>query len=111
MAKVRLSGPARDYLRNEARYLRQRSGPAAEAFLSRLMEARKNLGRFPQMGFEKEGLPIRGTRALVVGDYILDYEINGEDVTITAIRPGQKPDVAIEVSEDFDYESDDPDRQ
>jgi plasmid stabilization system protein ParE len=105
MAKVRLSGPVRDYLRNEARYLRQRSHPAAEAFLSRLMEARKNLGRFPQMGFEKDGLPIRGTRCLVVDDYILDYEIHGEDVFVTAIRPGQKPEIISDVSDDFDYES------
>ncbi len=104
MAKVRLSGPARVYLRNEAHYLRQRSRPAAEAFLSRLVEARKNLGLFPQMGFEKEGLPVRETRSLVVGDYILDYEIRGEDVYITAIRPGQKPEFAIEVTDDFDYE-------
>lgn len=105
MAKVRLSGPARVYLKKEAHYLRQKSRPAAEAFLSRLVEARKNLGRFPQMGFEKEGLPVRGMRSLVVGDYILDYEIRGEDVFITAIRPGQKPENAIEVTDDFDYEN------
>ena len=105
MARVRLSGPARDYLRNEARYLRQRSHPAAEAFLTRLVEARKNLARFPQMGFEKDGLPIRGMRSLVVGDYILDYEIHGEDVFITAVRPGLKPETTIEVGDDFDYET------
>lgn len=104
MAKVRLSGLARGYLRKEAHYLRQRSQPAAEAFLARMKEARRSLGKFPQIGFEQEGLPVSGNRSLVVGDYVLDYDLHGEDVYITAIRPGQKPEVTVEVNEDFDYE-------
>lgn len=46
-------------------------------------------------------------RCLVVGDYILDYELRGDDVYIAAVRPGQKPDVAIEVTDDFNFENDD----
>jgi plasmid stabilization system protein ParE len=106
MAKVRLSGPVREYLIREAHYLRQRSQPAAEAFLARMRETRRNLARFTQMGFEKEGLPIAGSRSLVVGDYVVDYDLYGEDVYITAIRPGRKPEITVEVTENVDYEED-----
>jgi len=104
MAKVRLSGPARDYLKREAHYLRQRSQPAAETFLARMKEARENLGRFPQMGFKKEGLSLSGSRSLIAGDYVLDYDLHGDDVYITAIRPGQKPEVIVPLTDDFDFE-------
>lgn len=58
------------------------------------------------MGFEKEGLPVSGSRSLVVGNYVLDYDLHGEGVYVTAIRPGQKPEIALEVTENFDYEED-----
>ncbi len=106
MAKVRMAGPAKAYLRKEAAYLRQYSPQAAEAFLQRLREAREHLRRFPLMGFEKSGLPIPGVRSLVVGAYVIDYEITGDDLLILAIRPGQVPEPSLETEDDFDYEDD-----
>ncbi len=106
MARVRLAGPARSFLRKEANYLRQYSPQAAEAFLQRMREAREHLHRFPLMGFEKSGLPVPGVRSLIVGAYILDYEIAGSDLLILAIRAGQVPEPSLEVDDDFDYEDD-----
>jgi hypothetical protein len=57
------------------------------------------------MGFEKSGLPVPGVRSLVVGTYVLDYEIAGNDLLILAIRPGQVPEPSLEADDDFDYEA------
>lgn len=105
MVKVRMAGPARAYLRKEAAYLRQNNPRAADAFLLRLREARDNLRRFPLMGFQKGGLPIPGLRSLVVDSYVLDYEIAGDELLITAIRPSQIPESLFEIEDDFDYEA------
>jgi len=106
MVKVLLSSSARAYLRKEAQYLRQRSRPAAEAFLARMREARINLQRFPQMGFQKAGLPIPGMRSLIVDAYIIDYEVSADTVLILAVRPSQIPEASLTVDDDFDYEDD-----
>jgi plasmid stabilization system protein ParE len=105
MVKVRMVAPARAFLRKEASYLRQYSPQAADAFLHRMGEAREHLQRFPLMGFEKSGLPVPGVRSLVVGTYVLDYEIAGNDLLILAIRPGQVPEPSLEADDDFDYEA------
>jgi len=47
------------------------------AFLDRMTEARRNLARFPELGLESERLPVPGSRRLVIGDYLLDYEVIG----------------------------------
>jgi hypothetical protein len=72
-----------------------------------MREARDNLRRFPLMGFQKGGLPVPGMRSLVVDTYILDYEVNGDELLIAAIRPGQVPETLLEAEDDFDYEQDD----
>lgn len=45
-------------------------------------------------------------RRLIVGDYLLDYEVGKNEIHIVAIRHGRQlsPDVGLE--EDFDYEDD-----
>ena len=64
MRKVRLSGNARAFLQREARYLREQSPAAAEAFLERLREARRNLAKFPEIGRRKDALPYLYTREM-----------------------------------------------
>ena len=102
--KVRLSGSARAYLRAEAAYLRDHSPQAAATFLARMKEAERNLARFPELGRGIERLPIPGSRRLVVGDYLLDYDIAGEDIIIISIRHGRQSDVPPDTDEDADYE-------
>jgi plasmid stabilization system protein ParE len=102
--KVRLSGGARAYLRQEAAYLRKHSQKAATAFVDRMTEARKNLARFPEIGKTFDRLPIPGSHRLVVGDYLLDYDLTDEEVVILSIRHGQQQPLIPGVEDDFDYE-------
>ncbi|WP_051631352.1 type II toxin-antitoxin system RelE/ParE family toxin [Afifella pfennigii] len=107
--RVRLSGGARNYLRAEAAYLRGHSGAAAEAFLTRMKEARRNLAQFPDLGLGPERLPIPGARRFIVSDYLLDYEVKGGELVILAIRHGRQPPPSLKIEDDFDYEVQPPD--
>jgi plasmid stabilization system protein ParE len=104
--KVRLSGDARDYLRQEAAYLGKHSPKAAKRFVDRMAEARKNLARFPELGKGIERLPIPGSHRMVVGDYLLDYDLIDEEVVILSIRHGQQQPLTTQIDDDFDYEED-----
>lgn len=99
--KVRLSSAARDYLRAEAAYLRRHDPGAAERFLQRLEQARQTIGEFGGIG---AGLPVRGLRRLVVGPYLLDYEVRSDAVLIVAIRHGRQAP-PIPDDDDDDYEA------
>lgn len=99
-----MSAEARAYLMEERAYLHARSIPAAAAFIARMRKARENLGRFQEMGFGPERLPIPGARRLIVGECILDYDIHSDVVLISAISPAAKP-LAL-VAYDDTYEDD-----
>jgi plasmid stabilization system protein ParE len=103
--KVRLSRNARTFIQREAKYLRDRNQAAAETFLNRLREAKRNLAQFPKMGREKESLPIEGSMRLVVGDYIMDYDLDGDVVAISSIRHGRQQDPDLAKDDDFDFEN------
>ena len=102
--KVRLAASARAYLRVETAYLKRYSQRAALAFVAQMQEARDNLAEFPALGRGIGHLPIPGMHRLIVGDYVLDYDVNEEEVVILAIRHGrqQPPE---EPEPDFDYEN------
>lgn len=104
MHKVRLSRNARAFIQREAKYLRERNQAAAETFLNRLREAKRSLAQFPKMGREKESLPVQDSMRLVFGDYIIDYDFDGDIVAITAIRHGRQQDPDLAKDEDFDFE-------
>lgn len=104
MTKVRLSGDARSYLLAEAVYLRERNPAAAQAFLDRMRKARMNLARFPAMGRGIEQLPVPGSHRLVVGDYLIDYDVSDDQLVIVSIRHGQQQPPPPEPDEDYDYE-------
>jgi plasmid stabilization system protein ParE len=103
MAKVLLSSRARNYLLKEAKYLRDRNPAAASAFVARLRHARHLLADFPELGSGKKGLPHGDMRCLVVGDYLVDYEVKADEVWILAIRHGRQLDINIE-PDDADYD-------
>ena len=102
MAKVLLSARARNYLLKEAKYLRERSPAAATAFVARMRHARQVLSDFPELGSGKKGLPHSNMRCLVVGEYLMDYQVLGEEVWILAIRHGRQLEIAIEPDEGDD---------
>jgi len=105
--KVRMSYDARAYLRDEAKYLRKRSPAAASALTAVMKKARENLANFGELGFTKEGLPIPGMRRLIVGNYLLDYEISRDVVLVVAIRHGRQTPPDIILDDDFDFERSD----
>ncbi|GLK79445.1 type II toxin-antitoxin system RelE/ParE family toxin [Methylopila turkensis] len=105
--KVRLSGDARRFLRHEAGYLRDRNRAAAEKFVVRIGEALSNLAQFSKIGAGAEPSPVAEARRLVVGDYVLIYEISGTSLSVTSIRHGRMSPGSRLVDDDFDYEADD----
>jgi plasmid stabilization system protein ParE len=101
--RVLLAPKARAFLVSEAAYLRDNSPRAAERFLDRMREARRSLGRFEQLGFAHDALPLPGIRRLVVGDYLLDY-FPGDPVMIVAIRHSRQRETAIVSDAIADFE-------
>ena len=99
-----MSDDARTCLRDEAKYLRKRSPAAAKALTVSMRKARENLATFSELGFAKEGLPIPGMRRVIVGNYLLDYEISGDVVHLVAIRHGRQMPPEMTVDDDFDFE-------
>lgn len=107
MPRVRLSSTARAFINRETRYLRERNMAAAENFLEHLREARCNLGRFPEVG-RPSPLPLPGLRRLVVGDYVLEYDLTPDAVEIIMIRHGRQQEPIIAEDPSINFE-DDPD--
>ena len=105
MKKVILSKSAAQYLRDETRYLRDRSPPAALRFKQRIREAKRNLQDYPNIGSSERELPVPGAQTLVTGEYLLDYTIDGEMIEIITIRSGQMKPPTIGDDIDDDYEA------
>lgn len=103
--RVRLSEEARAFLRTEGEYLRHRSPAAARRLIDRMRQAKTFLGDFPMMGPESDEGPVPGTRQLVVGDYVLTYEISDDLIEILAIRHGRMRAPPPEFDADFDFEA------
>jgi plasmid stabilization system protein ParE len=102
--KVRLSDNARSYLRKETEYLRKRSPGAAKDFVDRMRTARNNIATFTDIGSANMEFPVPKLRRLVVGEYLLDYEIGTNEINILAIRHGRQLPLNIEVESSFDFE-------
>lgn len=100
--RVRLSGAARAYLLREAKYLTERSPSAGRAFIKAIQSARERSGNFPEIGVPHP--PIKGNRRLIVGDYVIDYEVGCDGIDITTIRHGRQSDQLPPLDDDFDYE-------
>jgi hypothetical protein len=69
-----------------------------------MKETQRNLADFPGLGHAKDGLSAHGTRQLVVGDYLFDYGVDKDVGYITAVRPGMKPEVVVDIDDDVNYE-------
>lgn len=102
--KFVVSPLARDYIRSEATYLRKRSPQAATHFRDDLARLRQNLLQFPRIGHETEELPLPGVRRVVMGTYLVDYEIRPDKIIVLKVRHGQQKPPSIYIEDDFDYE-------
>jgi plasmid stabilization system protein ParE len=103
MMRVVISARVQGFLRHERSYLQRHSTTAWKKLSDRLRRARKLLAEFPYIGAEKP-LPVPGLRRLVMGDYVLDYEIRDGEVHILNMRHGRQNDPDLEGEPDFDYE-------
>jgi plasmid stabilization system protein ParE len=103
--RVRLSEEAREYLRTEGEYLRHRSPAAARRLLEKMRQARTYLGNFPMMGSASDEGPIPATRRLIVGEYVLTYQVSSELIEILAIRHGRMQAPSPDFDGDFDFET------
>jgi plasmid stabilization system protein ParE len=79
-----------------------RSSAAGAAFLKGIQSARERLSKYPEIGFQPS--PAKGSRRLVVGDYVIDYDVGPEAIDITAIRHGRQSDSDDQFDDDSDYE-------
>ncbi|WP_438749818.1 type II toxin-antitoxin system RelE/ParE family toxin [Pararhizobium sp. O133] len=102
--KVTLSPAARDYVRTEAAYLRSRSPQAAQHFADSLKRLKDMLARFPSAGHISGELPMPGVLRMVMGAYLVDYEIRGNAIRIFAVRHGRERPPGMPLDEDFDLE-------
>lgn len=102
-----LSRSAAEFLREQVAYLKSHSLRAASSFTASIRKARKNLEAFPDLGMERDRLPIQGARTLVVGDYLLDYVRQTQGIEIVSIRHHRQRPLTPEMDESDDrYEVD-----
>lgn len=93
-------------MKTEAAYLRARNPHAAQQFANSLRRLRDTLGRFPLAGHVTEELPVPGVLRLVMGAYLVDYEMRTDGIRIFAIRHGRERPPSMPLDDDLDYEGD-----
>ena len=105
MRRVRYSLEACRYIREEAAYLRQRSGAAAIRLLDHIKLLSKNLSTFPALGHMSDETIMPGAHRFVIGEYVADYEILKDEVFVFAVRHGRQRPPNQPPDSDDDYEA------
>jgi plasmid stabilization system protein ParE len=104
MPKVLFAPPAKAFVEQEIRYLRDRNPAAAAAFRASLGRLGKQLARFPESGFLRQDIPLNGIHRIVLGDYRIDYELTADTVLILLFRHGRQAEPGLPLESDEDYE-------
>jgi plasmid stabilization system protein ParE len=104
MTRVVISARVQGFLRHERSYLQRHSTTGWKKLSDRLRRVQKLLAEFPHIGAEKP-LPVSGLRRLLMGDYVLDYEIRDAEVHVLSMRHGRQNDPDLEIEPDIDYEA------
>ena len=97
--RIIISRLATHYLQREARYLKSHNPNAAAKFVALLRDAKRRISLFPEVGTKELHLPIPGSRTLVAGAYLLDYEILNGEIVIFSIRHGRMKPMPIDNDE------------
>ncbi|MGJ7040650.1 plasmid stabilization system protein ParE [Shinella sp. BE166] len=105
MRKVLFAPPARAFVEQEIRYLRDRNPAAAAAFRASVARLGRQLARFPQSGFLRQDIPLEGIYRIVLGDYRIDYELTVDAVLILLVRHGRQVEPGPPIDDDADYEA------
>jgi addiction module RelE/StbE family toxin len=85
--RVRWNSNALRELAETLDYLHQHNRQAATAFAARVEAAAKLISEFPMIGGETS---LRNVRRVIVGGYILVYEVKGNEAVISYIRHGAR---------------------
>ena len=105
MLKVLFAPPARAFIEQEIRYLRDRNPAAALAFRASVARLGRQLSRFPQSGFLRQDIPLHGIYRIVLGDYRVDYELTTQAVLVLLVRHGRQAESGLPLDDDMDYEA------
>ncbi|HTO27210.1 MAG TPA: type II toxin-antitoxin system RelE/ParE family toxin [Devosia sp.] len=100
--KVTLSGNARAYIKQETRYLRERSASGAAAFRQIVLDARAIIARHPESGLTQSAIALVGARRLVLRGYHFDYDVADDTVIILAVKSSVNTPPLI-TDDDDDY--------
>lgn len=103
--KVRLAKEARDFLLTETEYLRHHSTHAAANLLRHVAEMKRHLSQFPMIGPKRADALMPNSRQIIMGDYVVYYQVDQEFVSILSIRHGRMDSAGPAPDEDFDYET------
>jgi len=87
--RVFASRRAKAEIEEIAAYLEEYSAPAAARFLAALARAYQTLSEHPDVGAVATRT---GTRRIIVGDYIVSYRRQGDEVEIFAVRHARRRD-------------------
>ena len=105
MRKVLFAPPARLFVEQEIRYLRDRNPAAAVAFRASVARIGKQLARFPHSSFPRQDIPVEGIYRIVLGDYRIDYELLDDAVLVLLMRHGRQAEPVLPIDDDADYEA------
>jgi toxin ParE1/3/4 len=93
---VRFKRPARIWIRRESEYLREHRPQAASRFITAIDRAAQQLSEHPMSGPPGD---IPDTRRLVVGNYILSYQVRRGVVEVFAVRHSRQRDARAPVTD------------
>ncbi|HVW54167.1 MAG TPA: type II toxin-antitoxin system RelE/ParE family toxin [Rhizobiaceae bacterium] len=102
--RVVISARVKTFLQAEKSYLSRHSTSAWKMLAVRLRQTRKLLAECPLAGSAK-ALPMKGLRRIVMGDYVLDYEVRNGEIHILSMRHGRQNDPDLEYEPDFGDET------
>ena len=105
MRKVLLAPPARIFIEQEMRYLRDRNPAAAKAFRASVAHLGRQIARFPHSGFLRQDIPLCGIHRIVLGDCRVDYVLADDAVLILLMRHDRQAEPGLPVEDDVDYEA------
>ncbi|MFN3549758.1 MAG: type II toxin-antitoxin system RelE/ParE family toxin [Mesorhizobium sp.] len=69
-----------------------------------MVDALASLASFPDLGRNIARLSVPGARRLVVGDYVIEYDLSADAVYVLAIRHGRQIGEDPEMDGDMDFE-------
>lgn len=105
MRKVLFAPPARHFVEQEIRYLRDRNPAAAAAFRTSVARLGRQLARFPHSDLLRQDVPLVGIYRIVLGDYRIDYELTDDAVLVLLVRHGRQSEPGLPIDDDADYEA------